>query len=152
MTGGTAYPQRSGRIEGVSWTLHDAGRAPSGLGLGYFVCDDAEVADRRTALPAGVDVRGLDDEAFRALWEAGRELTCTERRIVDPHGLVWLAQSVGPVWAEGGTAAGTLGVRLRCVSAERPVLELNGVTLSEVADADLIARAGALGGVTPSSD
>ncbi len=152
MTGGAAYPRRPGRIEGVSWTLHDAGRAPSGLGLGYFVCDDAEVADRRTALPAGLGVPDLDDEAFGALWEAGRELTCTERRIVDPHGMVWLAQSVGPVWAEGGTAAGTLGVRLRCVSAERPVLELNGVTLAELSDAELIARVGELEGVTPSSD
>ncbi|MCZ0934877.1 MAG: hypothetical protein OXJ54_06825 [Gemmatimonadetes bacterium] len=151
MTGG-ARPRRSGRIEGAVWTLYDAGRAPSGVGLGYFVCDDPEVADRRTALPAGLALPDLDDEAFRALWEAGRPLTSTERRVVDGSGAIWLAQGRGPVWAEGGSAAGTVGLRLRCISAHRPAVELNGATLAGMSDAELIARLGAPEGVAPSSD
>lgn len=152
MTAGGARPQRSGRMEGAVWTLYDAGRASSGLGLGYFVCDDSRMEDRRAVLPAGLVLPDLDDEAFRALWEAGRGLTPTERRVVDGSGAIWLAQSVGPVWAEGGVAAGTVGVRLRCISADSPVVEWNGATLSGLSDADLIARVGAPEGVAPSSD
>ena len=152
MTGGGAHPRRSGTIDGASWTLYEAARAPSGLGLGYFVCDDPEVEDRRTALPAGLALSHLDDEAFRELWEAGRPLTPTERRVVDADGAIWLAQSMGPVWAEGGSAANTVGLRLRCISAHRPAVELNGATLSEMSDAELIARAAPPEGVAPSSD
>ena len=151
MTGGPRA-RRSGRIDGASWTLYDAGRAPSGLGLGYFVCGDPEVADRRAALPAGQALSDLDDEAFRALWEAGRPLTSTERRIVDGSGAIWLAQGMGPVWAEGGSAAGTTGLRLRCISDHRPAVELNGAALSGMSDAELVARLGASEGVAPSSD
>ena len=150
MTGGR--PRRSGPIDGASWTLYDAARAPSGLGLGYFVCDDPELPDRRAALPAGLALSDLDDEAFRALWEAGRPLTSTERRVVDDGGAIWLVQSMGPVWAEGGSAADTVGLRMCCVSAHRPVVELNGATLSDMSDAELIARVGAPEGVAPSSD
>ena len=152
MTGVGVRPQRSGRIDGAVWTLYDVGRAPSGLGLGYFVSDDSAMEDRRAALPAGLVPADLDDETFRALWEAGRGLTSTERRVVDGSGTIWLAQSVGPVWAEGGSAAGTVGVRLRCVSADGPVVELNGAKLSEMSDEDLIARIDAPEGVAPSSD
>lgn len=152
MTGGGARPRRSGTIDGASWTLYEAARAPSGLGLGYFVCGDPEVADRRTALPAGHALSDLDEEAFRALWGAGRTLTRTERRVVDGGGAIWLAQSMGPVWAEGGSAADTVGLRLRCISARRPVVELNGATLSGMSDAELIAAVGASEGVAPSSD
>ncbi len=152
MTGEGARPRRPGLIDGASWTLYEVARAPSGLGLGYFVCDGPEMADRRTALPAGRALDDLDDEAFRALWEAGRPLTRTERRVVDGGGAIWLAQSTGPVWAEGGSAAGTVGLRLRCISAHRPVVELNGASLSGMSDAELIARVGAPEGVAPSSD
>ncbi len=152
MTGRSARPRRSGTIDGASWTVYEAARAPSGLGLGYFVCDDPEVADRRTALPAGLAVADLDDEAFRALWEAGRPLTPTERRVVDGNGAVWLARSMGPVWAGGGSAADTVGLRVCCISAHRPVVELNGAALSEMSDAELIARVSAPEGVAPSSD
>lgn len=152
MTGVGAHPRRSGTIDGASWTLYETARAPSGLGLGYFVCDDPKVADRRTALPAGLALSDLDDEAFRALWEAGRPLTPTERRVVDGGGAIWLVQSIGPVWAEGGSAAGTVGLRLCCISAHRAVVELHGATLSEISDAELIARVGAPEGVAPSSD
>lgn len=152
MTGASARPRRSGPIDGASWTLYEAARAPSGLGLGYFVCDGPQMADRRTALPAGLALADLDDEAFRALWEAGRPLTPTERRVVDGSGAIWLAQSMGPVWAEGGSAADTVGLRLCCISAHRPAVELNGATLSEMSDAELIARLGAPEGVGPSSD
>ncbi len=152
MTGCGARPRRSGTIEGASWTVYEAARARSGLGLGYFVCDDPEVADRRTALPAGLALSDLDDEAFHALWEAGRPLTPTERRVVDGNGAIWLAQSMGPVWAEGGRAADAVGLRLCCISAHRPVVELNGATLSEMSDAELIARVAPPEGVAPSSD
>ena len=152
MTGGGARPRRSGRIDGAAWTLYDAARAPSGVGLGYFVCDDSGMGDRRAALPAGLALADLDDDAFRALWEAGRPLTSTERRVVDDSGAIWLAQGVGPVWAERGSAAGTTGLRLRCISAQCPVVELYGATLSEMSDTELSARLGAPEGVVPSSD
>lgn len=152
MTGSEARPRRPGSIDGVAWTLYDAARAPSGLGLGYFVCDDPAVADRRAALSPGRSLSDLDDDAFRALWEAGRPLTCTERRVVDAGGAIWLAQGTGPVWAGGGSAAGTVGLRLRCISAQRPVMELTGATLAGMSDAELIARVGAPEGVAPSSD
>ena len=151
MTGGGARPRRTGRVDGATWTLYDAGRGPSGLGLGYFVCDDPEGADRRAALPAGLVLADLDDDAFRALWEAGRPLTGTERRVIDGSGAIWLAQGRGPVWAEGGSAAGTVGLRVRCISADRPVLELKGASLSGMSDAELIARVGPPEGVAPSS-
>lgn len=151
MTDGAARARRSAAIDGVSWTLYDAGRGLSGLGLGYFVCDDAGVPDRRTALPADLDLSSLDEGAFRALWEAGRRLTSTERRVVDANGAIWLAQSVGPVWAAGASAAGIVGVRLRCISAEHPVAELHGATLSGMSDAELISRVAPAEGVAPSS-
>ena len=143
---------RRGRIDGVPWTLFDAGRTASGLGLGYFVRDDLGGGDRRAALAPEIRVAELDDEVFQRLWETGRPLTATERRLVDGNGAAWLAQSVGPAWADGGTAAGAVGVRLRCLSAERPCLVLNGVVLADTSDADLLARAGVHEGVPPSSD
>ncbi|WP_420634616.1 hypothetical protein [Candidatus Palauibacter sp.] len=151
MSGGTARPRRTGRIDGSPWTLFDAGRAPSGLGLGYFVRGDPGGGDRRTELAPEVDVERLDDDGFRHLWEAGRSLTPTERRVVDDEGAVWLAQSVGPVWAEGGAAAGAVGVRLRCLSAERAVVESNGVILADMSDDGLIALTTAIEGAAPSS-
>ena len=149
---GERRSSRRGRIDDVSWTLFDAGRTASGLGLGYFVRDDAGAGDRRAALAPETRIAELDDGDFQRLWETGRPLTATERRLVDDDGAVWLAQSVGPVWADGGTAAGAVGVRLRCLSAERPVVVLNGVVLAETPDADLLARAGVHEGVAPSSD
>ncbi|WP_425155325.1 hypothetical protein [Candidatus Palauibacter sp.] len=152
MSGGARRPRQEGLIDGTPWTLFDAGRTASGLGLGYFVRDDLGAGDRRAALATEVEVGRLDDEAFRRLWEAGRGLTATERRLVDDGGGVWLAQGTGPVWAEGGTAAGAVGIRLRCVSAEHPVVEWNGVALADTPDAALAARVGGSEGVAPSSD
>ena len=152
MTGDGSRPRRSVAVDGVPWTLYDAGRTPSGLGLGYFVCDDAEAEDRRAALPADIDLASLDEGALHALWVAGRGLTSTERRIVDGDGAIWLAQSVGPVWARREGAAGTVGIRLRCISADRPVAEIHGATLAGMSDAELISRVVPPEGVPPSSD
>lgn len=147
-----ARARRRGAIDGTAWTLYDLGRAASGLGLGYFVRDDLGAGDRRAALAPGVRVGELDDEAFRRLWETARPLTPTERRLVDDGGAVWLAQGVGPVWADGGAAVGSVGIRLRCISTERPVVELNGAILAETPDAELVAHARDRQGVPPSSD
>lgn len=152
MNAGGARARRSGRIDGERWTLFDAGRAASGLGLGYFVRDDLGGGDRRAPLAPGVDVAALDDDGFRALWESARPLTSTERRFVDDEGEVWLAQGTGPAWAAEGAAAGAVGVRLRCVSAERPAVALGGVALADTTDAELAARARGREGVAPSSD
>ncbi len=149
---GSPRSRRRGRIDGVPWTLFDAGRTASGLGLGYFVRDDPGAGDRRAALAPGMSVAELDDEGFQRLWEAGRPLTATERRLVGDDGAVWLAQSVGPVWADRGVAAGAVGVRVRCLSSERPVIVLNGVVLADTPDADLLARESVDEGVPPSSD
>lgn len=66
--------------------------------------------DRRAALAPGRRLEELDPAVLEELLEAGTPLTETERRFRAPDGRPWLAQSVGPVWAEGGVAGGLTGV------------------------------------------
>ena len=131
-------PSRPVTIEGASWTLFDAGRASSGIGLGYFAAGQDAGRDRRVELDPGTDVSALDDDAVAELWARGYGLTVTERRFTDDEGVIWLAQSVGPVWADGGVAAGIIGTRLRCISHDRPVVEKRGLALGTASDGDLI--------------
>ena len=132
-------PVRRCQIDDETWTLVDAWRSGSGLGLGYFVAPDRG-NDRRTALEADADVTSLSEEEVRDLWESAASLTPTERRFRADDGELWLAQSVGPVWGEGA-AAGTTGLRLTCLTAGWPVRELPDVRLDDMDDASLAARA-----------
>ncbi len=74
---------------GVRWRAVEAWRGRSGHALCY---------------------QALDDHRLDALFETATALTETERRILDAAGAPWLAQASGPVWAEGGAAAGLAGV------------------------------------------
>jgi len=128
-------------IDGVRWTLYDAWRSPSGLGLGYFVGGERG-PDRRVPLPPDMDVADLDAAGFRELLNAAAELTVTERRIAGPGGRPWLAQAYGPVWHAGGTAREAIGVRLRRLDAEAPSVVVPGVALSGASDEELAAAIG----------
>jgi hypothetical protein len=131
----TERPKRNLTIEQDSWVLVEAWRSSTGLGLGYFL-GPVVAADRRAVLDREVDVAALDDAEVLALWEAAAPLTVTERRFADHGGESWLAQASGPVWGEGA-AAGTLGVRFTCITADRPGLELPGRRLTDLDDEEL---------------
>jgi hypothetical protein len=127
-------PQKEVSIEGKTWGLVDAWRAPGGRGLGYFLAEASE-SDRRASLAVEVDVESLSEGDVLALWDTATPLTSTERRF-SAGGEVWLAQASGPAWAESA-AAGLVGVRLRCLTASRAVSEIAGVVLGDLADEEL---------------
>jgi len=132
-------PRVEGHIDGTVWTLFDAGRSTGGLGLGYFVSTEDGPPDRRAALPPDTIVTELDADGFRELWEKGAPLTGTERRFEGPDGEPWLAQACGPVWYEGETSREVIGVRLRCLGADHPVVVHPGASLADTSDAELVA-------------
>lgn len=115
--------------------LLEVARAPSGLGLGYFMAGD-RTRDRRVALDPGLTLDGLDDAAVERLWSEAAPLTVTERRFETPDGEAWLAQAVGPVWGEGA-AAGLTGLRLTCLTSERAPLQRAGLDLESLDDGAL---------------
>jgi hypothetical protein len=96
-------------------------RSSSGLGLCFFVALDSEVpaeadrADRRAALERGQNLDSMSDAELAERLETGSVLTNTERRFEAPDGESWLAQNIGPVWAEGA-AAGLTGVLFTSLS------------------------------------
>lgn len=109
-------PSRVVEAEGRAWRAMEAWRGRGGHGLCYFLAlDDGtpmaeDRADRRAALEPGERLLALPDERLVALLEESVPLTDTERRFADPDGRIWLAQNIGPVWAEGGVASGLTGV------------------------------------------
>lgn len=134
----SAHPRRDLDFKGTSWSLYEAWRTDSDLGLAYFVRADLGPGDRRALLAPGQRVESLDVSQLEALWSEATELTGTERRVVDEQGEVWLAQDVGPVWSKGNKATDGVGVHLRCVStATLPVL-LRGQASISLSDDDLI--------------
>ena len=134
-------PRREIRLDGVRWRVFDAWRSPSGKGLAYFMSLDGP-PDRRAVLDPGDELRAMDEERLAALLHESAALTETERRIADADGEIWLVQAVGPVWAEGGSAADAIGTRARCISRARGIRELAGrepAALSENEWADFLA-------------
>ncbi len=109
-------PSRVVEADGKSWRAIEAWRGRAGHGLCYFLALDDEApmaedrADRRAVLEPGERLLALPDERLVVLLEESVPLTDTERRFADPDGRVWLAQNIGPVWAEGGVASGLTGV------------------------------------------
>lgn len=107
-----------------------AWRGPaSGRGLLYFVAlEDGEPGDDRRDRRAPLEPdRGLEDfteEELRELLSEGEPLTGTERRFRGPDGRLWLAQSVGPVWADEDPAEGSTGVLFTAL--EGPFERLRG--------------------------
>ena len=85
---------------------------------------------------AGVAVDELADEDLPALWDRAAPLTVTERRFATADGDAWLAQAFGPAWGEGA-AAGAVGVRVTCLTSERPIRTAAGVRIGDMDDAAL---------------
>jgi hypothetical protein len=139
----TSRPSAEIEISGGRWVLFDAGRSPSGLGLGYFAERTrsgwaGSETDRRVVLEPGEEVASLDEGRIRELWESGTPLTTTERRFVDDEGDLWLAQGVGPAWADRGTAEAAVGTRVRCVSSVATVIMVAGRGPADLSAEDLV--------------
>lgn len=107
------------------WRAVEAWQTSSGSVLLYFLSlgEDGEPVDddrrdRRAALEAGRRLADLEEAEMAELRAGGTRLTGTERRFRAPDGRPWLAQSAGPVWADGGVATGTTGVLFTALTGE----------------------------------
>jgi len=129
---------RTLEIDGRTVQVLEAWRAPSGLGLAYFVVENAEELDRRSVLEVGEELAVMPDDVLEVRWAGAARLTPTERRLVDRESRLWLVQGLGPVWAEGGTAADAVGMRVRCLSEALPSLDLTGVRPDQISNAELL--------------
>lgn len=134
---------------GGPWRAVEAWRGASGHALAYFLPlakpDDSgdpvvvedDDADRRAALEPGRTLEELSGEVLAELRESGTGLTGTERRFRAPDGRLWLAQSVGPVWAEGGVAAGLTGVLFTSLEGKPERGRGDGEHVGEAGDDEL---------------
>lgn len=109
--------ERRFRADGIPWRATVAWRAEDGSGLCYFRAaeegaDHAEegTGDRRARLSANRSLGDLTEEELEELLAGAAPLTATERRFAAPDGREWLAQNIGPVWAEEEAAEGATGV------------------------------------------
>jgi hypothetical protein len=135
-----------------AWLVSEAWRGESGWGVAYFVAlgSDAPLEDdrqdRSALLEPGARIADLEDAELGRLLEDAAGLTSTERRFRGPGGRVWLAQSRGPVWAEGGVAAGLTG--LLFTSLEGPFERIEGPDgqAGDLDGAALVSRLGAARG------
>jgi len=99
-------------VEGAEYEVFDAWSSAGGLVLCYFLAlgrAATDRSDRRAALEPGEQLAALDEARLIELLATGAPLTDTERRMTTPDGGCWLAQNIGPVWAEAA-AAGLTGV------------------------------------------
>lgn len=137
---------RTLEIGSERWRAVEAFRGRGGIGLLYFLpLEDGEVrpddgADRRASLPAGERLGGLEEDELRDRFGSGTRLTATERRFRSSDGALWLAQSVGPVWAEGGVAEGTTGVLFTALEGEERRFETEGGHVGEMSPSELESR------------
>lgn len=131
---------------GRRWRAVEAWRAEDGPGLLYFLPlgedgepggDDRE--DRRAALEPDETVAGLDADALRKRLDGGVPLTVTERRFLAPDGRPWLAQSVGPVWADE-VASGLTGLLFTALEGPRERASSGGGHAGEMSAGDLERR------------
>lgn len=126
-------PKRRVRTAEGAWCACEAWRGASGWGVAYFVALDPDEPreddrlDRRALLEPGAGLADLDDGALASLLEGGAGLTSTERRFADAGGRLWLAQSRGPVWAEGDVASGLTGLVFTSLAGEVERLDLDDV-------------------------
>lgn len=132
--------------EGRRWRAVEAWRAESGLGLVYFLpldgtggVEEGDREDRRAALEPGETVQGLEEEALRERLGGATALTETERRFRAPDGRVWLAQSVGPVWADG-VASGLTGLLFTALEGPTERAIVGGGHVGEMSDGELAER------------
>lgn len=151
--------QRSARVvesgEGafravVAWRGRSSDR-----GLLYFVAlegegpDPDDRRDRRALLEPGRALADLSDGELRERLEEGAPLTDTERRFRAPDGRLWLAQSIGPVWAaDEDPAEGSTGLLLTSLEGPHERLRAPGAHAGQLEEdelADLWRAAGAAG-------
>jgi len=138
-------PARTVEIDGgeIAFRAVEAWRAPGGPALCYFVrlesgepgAGDRE--DRRAALDPGRTLTDLDRAELRDLLDGAAPLTATERRFRAPDGRFWLAQSVGPVWAEESAAEAVTGVRFTSLEGELERLEGPGGHVGRASEEEL---------------
>lgn len=103
----------------------EAWRSPRGEGLCYLVLlaepggepADDDRGDRRALLRPGEELGSLEEERLEEMVSGAVPLTRTERRFTVGDEL-WLAQNVGPVWAEGGVAEGSVGILFTSLEGE----------------------------------
>lgn len=113
MEGTDEGEERQVDSDGEPWRVTVAWRGADGSGLCYFRPADDETSDRedrRARIPGDCDLGGMDTGELVELLEESAPLTRTERRFRAPDGRDWLAQNIGPVWADEEAAAGAQGV------------------------------------------
>lgn len=131
---------------GGRWRAAEAWRGRGGVGLLYFVAlADGEPTgdregDRRASLEPDEQLGDLSKDALLERLEAGTPLTDTERRFRAPDGDLWLAQSVGPVWAEDDVAEGLTGIVFTALEGETRRATGAGGHVGEAGEAELVAR------------
>ena len=137
---------REGRrlvVDGSAFDAFDAWSGSGGLVLCYFVALDGEVIastdrdDRRAALEPDEELADLSEERLAELLVAGVPLTGTERRFETPDGGCWLAQNIGPVWAEG-VAAGLTGVLFTDLAGSAERRRVAGGPIAAMSGDDLL--------------
>lgn len=100
---------------------------------------DDDRLDRRAGLERGRRLADLDGEELEELRASATPLTGTERRFRAPDGRPWLAQSVGPVWAEGDVASGLTGVLFSALAGEVRRVRGAGGHVGRASDERLVA-------------
>ena len=148
MSGASAGPRRTRELSaaGRSWRAVEAWRSASGWGLAYFVAldEDGSAAavdrpDRRLPLGPDEPLGDMEDEALAERLADAPGLTSTERRIPDDEGRPWLAQSRGPVWAEGDVAAGLTSLLFTALGGPAERVEAGGGHAGRMAEEALRA-------------
>lgn len=150
MSGGGRGPGERAEAEleadGRRWRCVEAWRAQHGPGLLYFLPleEDGEVAgddreDRRAALAADETLDALGSDELRERLERGTPLTVTERRFRAPDGRAWLAQSVGPVWADD-VASGLTGLLFTALEGPQLRERTGGGHVGEMSASELARR------------
>lgn len=133
--------------EGRAYVALEAWRGGSGEGLCYFVQLDGpggepveeDDGDLRAPLGPDEDLRVLSEDRLAELLEGATPLTVTERRFRAPDGRLWLAQSVGPVWAEDGVAEGITGVKFTSLQGPLDRVEAAGGHVGRMGRGALVA-------------
>ena len=93
--------------------------------------------DRRASLRPEDDLAELSTSRLQELLSEAAPLTETERRRRDDRGRAWLIQNSGPVWAEGGVAAGLTGVVLTRLEGGFRRLELPGGHVGKISEGEV---------------
>lgn len=138
---------RSVERGGDAYLAIEAWRGASRHGLCYFVKlgapggspDADDPGDRRAPLEPSERLVELSEQRLDELLKGAVPLTVTEHRFEAPDGRLWLAQSVGPVWAESGVAEGMTGVLFTSLQGPRVRLEAEGGHVGRTGTGELVA-------------